>query len=85
MAISFSDLWSENVLAKANLLFNGMYNNPSPKIGDCEPERFSVQARNNNEEDRELEGVPNVMRLYQELKNLFLYVKIEMVDDFCLK
>jgi len=27
------------------------------KIRDCEPERLSVQARNENAEDRELKGV----------------------------
>jgi len=45
------------VLAKANLLSNGIYHYPSPEIRDCEPERFSVQARNDNEEDRVLKGV----------------------------
>jgi len=60
-----------------------MYYNPSPKYEIATPERFSVQARNDksidcfaprndNEDNRKLEGVYNVMRLYRGFTKVYL-------------
>jgi len=71
--ISFSNPRGlENVLAKANLVFNGMYHNPFPQnrrlprlnakalrlaMTKVPIASFCFAPRNDNEKDRELEGV----------------------------